>query len=722
MNKPQIKRHKNGVPHIFAEDEQALNYGIGYAHGKDRGMQILMMRILGQGRAGELLAANDETLEIDRFFRRMNWTQKMENHLEKLTKNSHDMAQCYCDGLNDAFAKNQPFETKLLKIPVEPYEIEHIFLISRMVGYLTLQQSQAEVERLFIELAQCGMDHDLLSELFPGNLKNIDYDIIKQIKLSQTVLPKELLWGSGLPTAMASNNWVVSGAKTASGSPLLSNDPHLEINRMPNVWHEIVASIDEKYVMGFSMPGLPGVLIGRNNNVSWGATYTFMDATDSWVEKIQDGKYETEKEGFKDFKIRKEVIKRKKMADYEEIFYENEHGTLDGHKLEDGYILTNNWSGSDSGSRTLNASVQMWNVADAKSAMNLLGQIETGWNWVIADDKKNIAYQMSGLYPKRDPDWNGFLPGLGWKSRFDWQGFVEIEDLPRTINPPEEYIVTANNDLNHLGKTDPINMPMGDYRAKRIESLLAKKEKMTAETFHEMHYDLHSSQAELFMPLIRPHIPDSNNGEILKNWDLKYDVKSKGADLFEKIYRQLIRILFEKNGVPQKSFLYINNNTGIFIDFYQNVDRILLAKNSSWFNAISKEELFKQATQKGLTGKAEIWGKHQAVLFKNLLFGEKFPTWFGFDKGPISLPGGRATIQQGQVYKAGERTTTFSPSVRFTSDMKEGHLRSNLSGGPSDRRFSKWYNSDTKHWLDGNYKFVEFTRLKEKKEFCENIL
>jgi penicillin amidase len=105
-------------------------------------------------------------------------------------------------------------------------------------------------------------------------------------------------------------------------------------------------------------------------------------------------------------------------------------------------------------------------MAAADEAMVHLGSIESSWNWVISDVSGNIAYQMSGLMPKRHPEWNGFTPAPGWGKAYDWQGIVSYKDLPNCINPEAGNIVTSNQDLNHLGKVDPINMPMGNYRAK----------------------------------------------------------------------------------------------------------------------------------------------------------------------------------------------------------------------------------------------------------------
>ena len=108
-----------------------------------------------------------------------------------------------------------------------------------MIGYLTLSQSQEDMERFFIELVQNDVSEERLNELFPDILKGLDIELIKKVKIRDKIISPELLWNKAIPRAMASNNWVITGGKTRSGKPILSSDPHLEVNRLPNVWSEI---------------------------------------------------------------------------------------------------------------------------------------------------------------------------------------------------------------------------------------------------------------------------------------------------------------------------------------------------------------------------------------------------------------------------------------------------------------------------------------------------
>ncbi|KAA3661167.1 MAG: penicillin acylase family protein, partial [Calditrichaeota bacterium] len=206
----QIWRDKNGVPHIEARNTVDMFWGQGYVHALDRGLQMLLMRILGQGRACELLDASDETLQIDKFFRKMNWRDGSEAFFDQLDEQSTSCLQAYCDGINAGFAKRVPWEFKLLGYRPEAWQGDDSMLISRMIGYLTLVQSQAEVERFFLEMVQADVPQDNLQELFPGILGGLDIDLIKKIKLAERIVPVDKLWNIAIPRMMASNNWVLS--------------------------------------------------------------------------------------------------------------------------------------------------------------------------------------------------------------------------------------------------------------------------------------------------------------------------------------------------------------------------------------------------------------------------------------------------------------------------------------------------------------------------------
>ncbi len=700
----KIRRDRRGVVHVEGKDLPDVFMGMGYAHGKDRALQLLLMRILGRGQGSEFLESSEEMLNIDIFFRKMNWTGHMTQEIEMLTPEAKNICGAYCEGVNLALSEGIPWEFKLVGYHPDPWSIDDIFLFSRMMGYLTLAQSQGEMERFFVEAVQAGVPENKLQELFPGILGGLDIGLLKQVKLQERIVNPASLWNKPVPLMMASNNWVVSGKKTASGKPILANDPHLEVNRLPNVWYEIVLKTQHRYAMGASIPGAPGLPIGRNPNLAWGATYTFMDATDSWIEKCKDGMFFREPGRWVPFKVRKEIIRRKKKPPHEIIFYENEHGVLEGNPHEPGYYLSTAWAPAASGGVTITNILNMWHARTVREGMELLGRLETSWNFVLADTDGNIGYQMSGMMPKRRDGISGFVPLPGWDPKNDWQGFEELEKLPRCYNPPQGYFVTANQDLNEFGKSSPINMPMGPYRADRIGGILEKNDHLTPGDIFRMHMDVYSTEAEMFMKILSPLLPPASSGDILKNWDLKYTPDSKGAWLFEQFYKALREEVFGKNGFGEEVVRFMDEHTGLFNDFYLNFNRVMTAESSAWFKGLKREEIYKRAFDKIASLTPKAWGEDQQIMMTHIFFSGKLPKWLGFDRGPITIIGNRATPHQGQIFESAGRKTSFAPSYRMVIDLGTDEVSSALAGGPSDRRFSKWYCSGLLGWIHGKYK------------------
>jgi len=466
--------------------------------------------------------------------------------------------------------------------------------------------------------------------------------------------------------------------------------------------------LDDYYSVGATMPGLPGLVVGRTPNLSSGATYSYMDTVDSWIEQCGKGKYFREDEGWVDFRRREEVIKRKKHSDVAVTFYENTHGVLDGDPHQEGYYLATRWSGAQAGPVSMNSMVDLFDAKSVEEGMNLLGQIETTWSWVLADSEGSIGFQMSGLMPERGDGVSGFIPALGWKSEHDWKGFVHHQDLPGCVNPESGFFITANNDLNAFGKKKPIYLSMGSYRADRIRDLIEEKiagggSGLTVEDCCSFQFDLLSAQAVKFMEILRPLLPDTPRGRLLKEWDCRYDLESKGAWLFERFYDELIYRVFGDFGFGRKTARFLKKQTGTFVGFFDCFDSILLKEHSSWFGGKTREALYREAAEAALQCKPQAWKKGRKFRMKHILLGDTVFKLLGLNRGPYFCRGGRSTVHQGQIHN-GSRITTVTPSVRMITDFSSPVCHTALAGGPSDRPFSRWYASDVKRWLSGDYK------------------
>jgi penicillin amidase len=217
------------------------------------------------------------------------------------------------------------------------------------------------------------------------------------------------------------------------------------------------------------------------------------------------------------------------------------------------------------------------------------------------------------------------------------------------------------------------------------------------------------------MKILGPLLPDTRQGKILKNWNFEYSADSEGAFLFDRFYKELYLEVFGKNGFGTEAVEHIDKHTGMFNDFYINFDKILLSEKSLWFGNHTREELYLQAAEKALKSQPEKWGNTRKVIMKNILFDGKLPKFLGFDRGPITLIGSLATPHQGQVFESAGRQTTFAPGFRMVIDLGTDEMNTNMAGGPSDRRFSKWYCSDLENWISGKYKTIAVNSEKKYK-------
>lgn len=708
-----IKRGPEGIPAITCSSMADAVFAQGFCHARDRMLQICLTREILYGRASEKIADLPELLQLDRFMRGMNFYPDIETEIKRLTHETREQLERYAEGINAVInAGDIPLEFKLLKIKPEPWNVRDTLMLGKIFTFLGLADAQGAMEKLLVQMIQHRVDEKKLRELFPYLVEKIDYELLSKVTLSPPLVPEALKWLSIIPKFTASNNWSVSGKHTESGKPILCGDPHLEVNRIPAIWYETSIQMPDNYMLGVSFPGTPGILLGRTAHTAWSPTYSFMDMIDYRIEECAGGKY---RRGNKwvPFNVREETIKTKKGRSEIIKIYENEHGTLEGDPEKEGFYLVRCWSAQRGcGASEFNTLLSLPSARTARELMKkLLGYDASSFCFAVADVHGNIGLQMSGRSFNRPKHVSGLLPLPGWDKMYDSRGFADKNKLPSSYNPADGIIVSANNDVNHLGRFSPINLPMAPYRAERIRTLLEKRKNLSVDYMKQIHYDLYSNQAEALIPLLLSYIPDTKAGLILKTWDMKYTEGSVAASIFENIYISLLKIVFGAGGSGNETFDYLMKETSIFTDYYGNFDRILLKSDSVWFRQRSRESCVIEAVNTGLSMPAAAYGKTRKVTMAHLLFGGKFPAFFGFDK-VISLPGGRATVTQGQIFRSGGRTTTFSPSYRFIADMSKNEIHTNMPGGVRDRRFSVLYLSDLKNWMAGIYKVLKCTDTK----------
>jgi penicillin G amidase len=708
-----MNRDKNGIPVICASSLKDLYFGLGWIHAHDRFLNMEVGRIVARGRGAECF--DPSLLKLDIEMRRYSLLNDAEAESARLNGKSLQLINAYCAGVNQRLETGSlPFEFKLLGHRPDSWTPADSIITAKLIGVTDLTETQGWMEKFIIQLIKQDVSLKMIKELFPYLTEEPDreyLEIIRQVRLTGSIVPESIKWAE-LPRLQCSNNWVVRGEKSKSGKPIFCGDPHLDTSRLPAIWQEVIMESGDFFFIGATVPGIPGPAMGRTNYLAWSPTYGNIDVIDYFIEDVKDGLYRCGSER-RSFNIREELFAIRNSDPVRVRYFENEHGVLEEEPVESGYYPCLAWSAArNCGAETIKNMFEIPLCRNAEDALERFSELDfAAFNWVVADTKGNIGYRMSGRNPVRKEGCSGLLPLPGWDKSYNWQGFHDRKSNPSLFNPPEQYIVTANQDLNHLSPVRVINIAMAPYRTRRISELLAVRDDHSVESMKKMQYDIYSKQAEDFMKLFRPLLPDSEAGKILAGWDLVYSPDSLAPTLFENILSELLWIVFGELNFGREVFDFLANETILLHDYYWNFDRILLGEDSAWFRGRKREDLYREAIERGLAIRAESYGKSRKIMMRHLLLGGRLPRFLGFDYGPLELIGGRATISISQIFKESGRVATFSPTYRFITDLAEEIVHSVLAGGPSDRRFSKWYVSGLPGWIAGKYN--ELTRNKQ---------
>lgn len=212
------------------------------------------------------------------------------------------------------------------------------------------------------------------------------------------------------------------------------------------------------------------------------------------------------------------------------------------------------------------------------------------------------------------------------------------------------------------------------------------------------------------MPLIRPFIPQTPVGDILRNWDYRYVGESKGASLFEEIYLEVMMEVFGRELFGTEAWCFIVNETAIFADFYSHFDEIILGDDAPWFGGCGRNELLRTVIDRVFSKFSDrnsivSWGAKHQFTMEHLFFHGRLARLVGFKRGPISLEGSRATIVQGAIYNSHGRATVLTQSLRSITDLAQDSACTVIAGGPSDR-FTSYYTSDVRRWQNYEYKLL----------------
>lgn len=580
--------------------------------------------------------------------------------------------------------------------------------LTRLMGYFGLAQTQGDMERVLVELLQAGTSAAMLEELLPGRLSMLDGDLLRDVRVGTRLLPLAAAQ-LGLPSLAGSNAWAVAPRLSGGGAALLANDPHLPVNQLPSTWYEAVLHHGDRWCAGATIPGLPAVLAGRNGEVAWGLTYGGADAIDSWVEDCRDGCCLREVEGerrWAAFASRSEVIARRGGQPLTLTIFENEHGVLDGDPHVAGRYLCTRWAAAQqTGAASLDAMLELLGAGDCRGAAALVRNVELSFNWILADRDGSIAHQVSGRLPRRAPGTTGLVPLAGWDARHDWTGFLAPDELPYRQNPAEGFVASANEDLDQRMAAPIITLPVAPYRYERIVALLRARNDWTVAGFEAMQMDRFSPQAARLLEVLRPLLAGDERFAALARWDCVYDDDSREAAWFEAFYAALVQRAMTTACGEAGPFML--RETTIVAASFGLLDDVLMRRDSAWHGKDGRDRAFLRAAEVAFGADPTTLAQSQPLVLRHLLLAGRAPLWSGFDRRTPGLRGGRATIHQGQLLHTGGREVCVGPSYRMVTDLARRTLRTALPGGPSDRRWSRWYASGLQDWWSGRSKTVD---------------
>jgi penicillin amidase len=565
----KVQRDEQGIPTIVAAGERDAAFALGFVHAQDRLWQMEFNRRLAAGRLAEVLGPS--ALPTDQFLRTLGVHRVAQKIHQSLDAEHRALLDAYAGGVNAYLTTRSgplPPEFLLTRAPApEPWTPADSVAWSLMMAWdLASYSMRMELRRLRLAQQFTRAEIDDFYPPLPGEAPPAAADYVEMYRLLGALksaqhetrgpmLAEIPTAGFGEGEGLGSNNWVLAGRRTVSGKPLLANDPHLGLTA-PSVWYFAALQAPGLDVIGATLPGLPGVVLGRNSQVAWGMTNTGVDQQDLYLERLNPDdahEYETPT-GWQRFTERVERFKVKGEADVDLVVRESRHGpvisglaAIDKSFVHPRYVLALKWSALESSDRTLpaiRALNRAQNVADAERALGDF-QIVTQ-SMVLTDTDGRIGFVVTGRIPRRtaDNDLRGIAPSPGWDARYDWDGYLPYSEAPRLMDPASGFIATANNRI--VSSEYPHHLTFdwfAPYRLRRIEQLVGAREKHDVASTRAIQADVLSLPARELMAAFASAQPLTIAGrealERLKAWDGTMSTERPEPLLFHAWRREL---------------------------------------------------------------------------------------------------------------------------------------------------------------------------------------
>ena len=661
LQKPvKVLRDEWGIAHIYAETQDDLFFAQGFVAAQDRLWQMDLWRRVGEGKLAEVLGPR--AVERDRFARLIRYRGDIKAEYESYAPDARQIIEAFVRGVNAQIELSKdrlPIEFQLTGSKPEPWTPE--VCLTRVAGYVMTRNASTEVLRVRVARE---FSREMFTRLEDLSLnyameRGYEYGLSRVAEFIATDPPRKLELPDGIDwrelesiddriLAAAndagslvtfnpndgSNNWVIDGTMSATGKPILANDPHRTI-ALPSLRYLVHLVGPGWNVIGAGEPALPGVAAGHNERVGFGFTIVGIDQQDLYVEEVNPanpneyryrGKWEP-------MRVEREQIKVKGEAQPRDVELKfTIHGPVIHEDKDRRRAYALRWVGSEPGTAGYLASLTLNRVQNWKEFLKAMERWKVpSENLAYADIDGNIGWVAAGMAPIRK-GWSGLLPVPGAEGKYEWQGFLPVSELPQSFNPSKHFIATANHNILPPGYKQELGYEWADpIRFWRISEVLgAAKGKFNVADFEKLQHDEASlpareltallREAKGAKPELRPFV------EMLTSWDCNLGKDSAAAALFEVWLTRLTPAVFKRH-VPEAAWRAVAGR----ISTLKTIDAL---KNPSprWFGGedarggrdavllTSLEEAVKEARERlGDDSSKWRWGKLHVATFTHAL-------------------------------------------------------------------------------------------------------
>jgi len=665
-----VYRDSLGIPHIYAQNDLDLYRTIGYVMAQDRLWQMDLLRRITTGRLAEVL--DPGLVDADQLFRALRFSKKSEMVISKTDPEVIACMEAYCDGVNQFIAKHQkklPFEFAMLGYKPDAWELVHSI---NLIGYMHWDLALGWGTEMTLYKLQQVLDSARFQELLP----DMDYQEThvypglschgESLELESAMDDAiQLVEDLGLEVFQGSNNWAVTGTRSKTGMPLLSNDMHLGL-MAPGIWYPMHQVVEGSFnITGEVLPGQPYVVAGHNQDIAWGFTNVMLDDTDFYIETINpadSNQYKLDGE-WKDMELVEEKIfvKGQEEALTRVNRYTHRGPVISTFKGVDDRVISMRWQGNEYSNefRTLHLLRSAGNWDEFRFA---LSTFYVGQNVVYADRFGNIGMQTAAGIPIRKGSPIMVYPGD--TSLCDWTGQVPFEELPYTFNPECGYVSSANN--RTVGDDYPYYISTWfalPNRIGRIREMLESQTLFGVEDFKRMLRDQNSHFARKMTPVYLDALKGNTEGFHkrafleLENWDYNMEASSSAALIFEIMWLELNSAMFEDE-LGEKLYPALRGTNIIPRNL---INKILSTGESTWCDdvrTVGVTETFNDNIQTAFANAVDTiasmygedpeswrWGDLHKVSLMHPMGGVAIvDKLFGVNRGPYSVGGSFHTV------------------------------------------------------------------------------